>query len=222
MSRDTGDYSDGVEDSVVSYYDVEDPERLRYAAAQKGLIASQKAVLLFHTDSDGPDMGWNLLFNTGDVGFVCRTLDNAGIENRSIKTSDDKTGVIVIDIGSELVDNVIGLKEVLGGDLSVTAVNGRGEFIGADTRQKARVEFGKVIAAYESRHPRSKPKLEDHHGGGDAADQQGSAASPKEALIDQMNALADNADAEGRPMTPAERSEFYKLSGQMWALHEAE
>lgn len=141
-----GDWADGAEDSVVTKYDnVDSFDDLRKAAALKGLAWRQKAVIGFMADKNGPDSVYEINLASRDLKAIRRSLDEAGIQFRSLIPGRHGTRVILFDQGSSLADNVLKFMES-NEHVSGKSYRGHGEFIGSwDSRTEASRAYRKIL-----------------------------------------------------------------------------
>ncbi len=149
-----GDWGDGAEDSVVTNYVGGDYEDIRYAMAWKGLLADQKAVLLFEEKKG--EKGSVYLFQPNDtINGVRETLTKHGIDSRSIGVGvSGKPQVLVVDLDDILADSIDKVTEHYG--IKSERIAGRGEFIGVgfdQSRDDAKREYRRVIDDYEKAFP---------------------------------------------------------------------
>lgn len=142
-----GDWADGAENSVVSSYEgITDFNKLREAAARKGLAWNQKAVIPFVADRDGPDVMYEIDVAGDDLHDIRDRLGKAGIQFRSLVPGRGKTRVYVFDSGDQLADNIEKFGATYGeGQISGRSYRGRGEFLGHDTRTGARRAYIEAI-----------------------------------------------------------------------------
>ncbi len=152
-----GDWGDGAEDSVLlAYSHYQDIDELRYAMAWKGLIAEQKAVLLFEEQNNGEHKIYS--FEVDDtIKGVRKSLSDYGIEFRSIEIGNERPRVVIVDLDQtmgEAITKVAGQYNV-----TVEKIEGQGEFIGVDserTRSEAHAEYQRIIEEYEEKWPDRK------------------------------------------------------------------
>lgn len=146
-----GDWADGAENSIVTEYDGDvDPEKVKRAAALRGLAWRQKAVVSFVGDPDGPDSVHDIKVSGADPVEVRDRLDEAGIPFRSLIEEAGGTRVIVFDQGNELEPAFHRFGDHYHGRITAEIHPGRGEFIGGDTRTEADREYRKVLGPEES------------------------------------------------------------------------
>ncbi len=150
-----GDWQDGAENFV--YQEIPhpaDPNKVEYAAAWYGLLANQKAVLVFHSSPQGPDSFYQIQFPENnvelrDVNNVRKVLDKYGINFRTIipgKGGKSPT-VTFYDQGRKDREKLLKLVGATHGTVSESS--GQGKYIGGPTRTGARAEYRRIIDAYE-------------------------------------------------------------------------
>jgi hypothetical protein len=129
------------------------PEAVRYAGAWLGKLGNQKAILSFSSSDDGPDSVYHLHLPEKDTQAVRKTLEEIGIQFRSIEPKQGGHDIYVFDQGRTLADKIEDVAEKY--DVRAYETTGRGEFVGADTREAAQGEYDKVINDYEAKpnHP---------------------------------------------------------------------
>jgi hypothetical protein len=149
--KSVGSWSDGAEHSVLLRSHT-DALAMRYIVSVLGRNAEQKAALYFHSESSGPAEIYILRSRrTGPIQRLARTLDEAGIEFRTLVPTKATILVYVVDLKRELGAKVIAAAKKL--KARVTSRRGSAEFIGDDSsRDKARTLFDNEIREYESRH----------------------------------------------------------------------
>jgi hypothetical protein len=146
-----GDWDDGAENSLLVVLPAgSDPVTLRYAAGWFGLLARQKAVLVFHPDPSGPDAALRLVLPGAPPapGSLRRLLSQHGVRDRTLVSGGAGAQVVVFDPQRRLAPVLHLLAWHLGGRLEVTP--GHGALLGAPTRERAGREFLALIRSYES------------------------------------------------------------------------
>jgi hypothetical protein len=143
-----GDWSDGVENSLVVVLPAAEPASLRCAAAWFGLLARQKAVLAFHADPAGVDVLTKLDLPGVDLGALRLQLDRSGILDRTIVPHPHGAGVLVVDEGGRLNGPLECLARKLGGRLRRQA--GRCDSLAAPTRPLAEQRYHAVLKEYHA------------------------------------------------------------------------
>jgi thioredoxin reductase len=147
-----GDWSDGAENSVFNVIqNAPNFEAVEYSAAVKGDIANQKAVIPFLVDKNGGDSVYRFHLDQ-DIRDARGTLDQAGIQFRTLIPAAKGVDVAVYDPGSALGDKIGALAEQH--DLTIEQQRGRGEFLGGDTREDGHNAYARVIQAWEGTHSR--------------------------------------------------------------------
>lgn len=147
-----GAWADGAENSIVCRFPAgTDFETVRAAAAMKGLIGEQKAVLVFQPAEEGPQRLYEIELDSGDVQSTHDDLLAAGIEFHTlVPHADGKLSVFVYAQDDSLLGAVNTFMEQHDGRVDVT--HGAGEFIGSWTsREEGTAEYERVLGAYEGR-----------------------------------------------------------------------
>ena len=159
-----GDWG-GAENSILIEYDQYiDYDELRYAMAWKGLVAEQKAVIVFEEDPDGEQALFDFVMQ-GTLSNVRDALSKAGLTERSlVRLPSDSFRIFIYDDGRPLKDQRgsgetreallrrFGEKH----NVAITKTPGRGEELGVDwkrSREEAATIYRRVIRAYEERWP---------------------------------------------------------------------
>jgi hypothetical protein len=151
-----GSWSDGAEHSIVFKTHAR-VDTVRYAVAALGKFARQKAVLYFKQLETGPAQLYILYpaKNRKDVVELSRGLDRAGIANRTLVPRRRRTLIYVIDLRSELSEEVFTAARRL--QARVRRLNGVAMFVGDETsRDNAQRIFEKEMSAFESTHEVSR------------------------------------------------------------------
>ncbi|MBZ5566198.1 MAG: hypothetical protein LAP13_27755 [Acidobacteriia bacterium] len=151
-----GAWKDGAENSLLLKTDT-DAGTLRYVAALLGREANQKSVIPFVDDPEGQDFLLSFKVRRGNLTEIGQTLDRLGIEYRTLEPAGKDVRVHVFDPGGSLAEKVRQAGEHYGAE--VTYKQGRGEFLGADSRPDARAIFNQVIQEYEQAHPEKSIRL---------------------------------------------------------------
>jgi predicted ABC-type ATPase len=145
-----GDWKDGAENSVVTYVKPGmDFDTVRYSTVIKGLSANQKAVVAFNVQPGGEDSIYH--FHTdGKANDVRNVLDVNGLSFRTLVPVESGTDVVIFDPGRKLQANVEKVAEHYG--TQVDQYDGKGEYIGGDTRAEGAKQFKGIIKSYEQSH----------------------------------------------------------------------
>lgn len=159
-----GDWSDGAEHSVLQrIHEPIDERTADYLAAWYGLLANQKAVLVFQPRHGGPDSNYEVDVPDSDLNRVREHLNQAGIPFRTIVPTGKGARVWVYDQGNKLKENVGQFAEKYNAE--VRESQGHGKFLGgnsgstgANTRSEARSNYRRIITAYESRSKSGSPQ----------------------------------------------------------------
>lgn len=150
-----GDWKDGSENTVYGEYSgVKDFDEIEYAAAVRGLIHDQKAVIAFQASMDGADAIYFLEETGLSINQARDLLEKAGIENRTLVTTQAGVRIVIFDKGSQLEFNVIEVANET--KTNIKKIRGRGEFIGDpnwDQRSVAKKAYHGIIEAYETKWP---------------------------------------------------------------------
>jgi hypothetical protein len=142
-----GDWSEGVENSLLVVLPSADPQALRCAAAWFGLMARQKAVLAFHADPWGSDFLVVLDLPERDFALVRCLLDGHGIRARTILTHACGSRIVVLDRGGQQTEALRGVARHSRARLSWHT--GRAESLDGPTPLQARQRYREVIRAYQ-------------------------------------------------------------------------
>lgn len=124
-----GAWSDGAENSIISLIQNGDPEDMRAAAAMKGLIAEQKAVLLFQEGEGANDFLGSFTVN-GKLEEVHQSLLDNGLSFHTLEPQEDgsiKAYVFGNDQATLKMLNNLG--DIYGTKIEVA--QGSGEFLGS-------------------------------------------------------------------------------------------
>lgn len=146
-----GDWHDGAENSTVLHARKVSDDQMRYMVALLGRDSSQKQVISFVHETGGPDTMYTFRASK-DMQEVRSTLDNAGIQFRTLVPVKNGTEVYVFDPGSHLRDNIGKAAQHYG--VKVQFATGHGDFIGGETREEGRSAYNKIIRSYEAIHGR--------------------------------------------------------------------
>lgn len=139
-------------------YHNSDPDRVRFAAAQYGLASQSPALLLFHV-GEGPDAVHKVSVRGSGEGLL-KSLDRAGLHQRTLVPTKTGYDVFVPDFGSKLTRQVQDFAKSVGS--SVSSARGQGEVMGNGSDSVAdpdsRSSYRNVIEAYQSRqNPSQEP-----------------------------------------------------------------
>ncbi len=159
-----GDWG-GAENSVLIEYDqYQDYDELRYAMAWKGLLAEQKAVIVFEEDPDGEQAVFDFEIR-GTLSEVRDALSRSGLTERSIvRLSTGVFRIVIYDDGlpledSEGVDDTRESRLRRFGEehnVTISKTTGRGEELGVSwdkSRDEGAAVFRRTIQEYEERWP---------------------------------------------------------------------
>lgn len=156
-----GAWADGAENSTMAEIrQPSSPEALRLSAAMKGALGNQKAVLVFQTNSSGPDSLYQLSLH-GEPADVHAALLKADIPFHTLSRAPGYQGDTIVTV----VDQGGGLRQKIGdfAEAHQTAAleyNGHAEFLGdtqgtgsdAEQRSRAQDAYAKVIGEATSRY----------------------------------------------------------------------
>ena len=145
-----GAWADGAEASVMSEVDGASFRQLRLAAAMKGYLADQKAVLVFK----GRSTGTSVLFHfkaTGNISAIHNALLEDGVSFHTLVPTEGGADVYVADLDGSAVDAVQKAADRYDGQIDAT--HGDAEFIGTqkedgsdrEQRDDAREAYASVI-----------------------------------------------------------------------------
>lgn len=139
-----GAWSDGAENSIVGTVSGRATyEQIELSAAMKGMLADQKAVIPFHVEPNGKDAMYRFDAPSSDLRAVHDQLMKDGIEYHTLQPVDHSIRVWVFDKGTEIPDKVRAAGERYGKQVEVW--QGRGEFVGGDTRDAGRAVYQSII-----------------------------------------------------------------------------
>lgn len=145
-----GAWSDGAEDSTVTRFQHGvDYETLKTSMAMKGLLANQKAVVVFKRDESGP----NSMFYTDVKGTDYNTLHDqllkAGVDFHTIVPTSHGARVYSFDSSDDGAGAAPFAKFAKDHNVKARVIHGHGEFLGSWTsRDEGRQAYEKQIAAF--------------------------------------------------------------------------
>jgi phage-related protein (TIGR01555 family) len=119
---------DGAENSVMSMHDRANPTVERAAAAMKGYLAEQKAILLFRPADDGFEAMASFKLS-GELKDIHENLKKSGLEFNTLEPVSGGARVYVYAPDQETLDLVAKASDNLGGSEQKVLL-GKGEFIG--------------------------------------------------------------------------------------------
>lgn len=138
-----GDWADGSENSlVVRVSRGVSPVTMRRAAAKFGLLASQKAVLIFRPDASGRD-ALHVVETPAPMHVVRARLDRHGLDDRTLVVTPGGVRVLVVDIGGERGGDFRDLTRSVGGRGATT--RGRADLLAGPTRAEAAARYREVL-----------------------------------------------------------------------------
>jgi hypothetical protein len=146
-----GAWSDGAENSTLCTMPGADYETAKAAAAMKGHLADQKAVIVFQPDEGGENF-MATFKATGDLEAIHDNLLKSGIENHTLEPEQGGATVHVFGFDQETLNKVSAASKQYGNSFDV--IKGKGEFVGTEKqdgtdreqRDDARRVYEKVIA----------------------------------------------------------------------------
>ncbi|MBI4215329.1 MAG: hypothetical protein HY602_01230 [Parcubacteria group bacterium] len=153
-----GDWADGAENTI--YKELACPavggidyESIRYSAAWKGILGNQKQVIPFVVGA-----GSNFLYvfkaSRKDVRSIRVRLTRSNIQFRTLIPVRGGIRIVIFDTNGDLKGIAAGLAKHYKASLQI--YQGRGEYLGADTRPQALREYKRVIVDYENGHNRKR------------------------------------------------------------------
>src|SRR5687768_9242047 len=142
--RSLGSWSDGAEHSVMIRVESDEPT-VKYVLSRLGRDAQQKSILYFHPESAGAADLYTLKPRRPirSLAAVTNTLQNAGIEFRTLVRVKSGTWIYIVDLKRELRAKVMEAAKRLGARINSEA--GNAAFVGDDHANEARVIFDEVI-----------------------------------------------------------------------------
>lgn len=148
MSKAIGAWPDegegDAENSTLASYPPGTPlELVKAAAAMKGLLANQKAVLVFQPDPNGEHDFHSLDLSEKDAGKLHESLLKAEIPYHTIVPTEQGSRVFILSMDHNDIPKIKQFAENNNGTWK--ARPGTGLFIGADTREKAVQEYEREI-----------------------------------------------------------------------------
>jgi hypothetical protein len=155
IAKTIGSWTDGAEHSTMLFVRT-DEETARYADAYLGRRGQQKSVLYFQQRAGGRALMYVLSLhgNRRRLALAAKTLDRNGITDRTLVPGAQRTLIYVVDLKGELRQRIAVAARELRARYHV--LEGAGDFIGDDDREKAQQVFSEIIAKYEREHPPMK------------------------------------------------------------------
>jgi predicted ABC-type ATPase len=145
--RAIGAWSDGAENSLISTMPSADPEVARAAAAMKGYLADQKAVLLFTASTVGTEVMAS--FNAqGSLENIHDKLLKAGIAFHTLEPHVTGGATVHVYANDAPVIHAV-LETAKDYGSQVKLIRGRGEFLGAETQGSDREQRDAARQAYQ-------------------------------------------------------------------------
>jgi hypothetical protein len=160
--RSLGSWSDGAEPSVMIRVQSDEPT-VRYVLSRLGRDARQKSILYFHPQSAGTADLYTLKprRTMRNLTRVANTLQQTGIEFRTLVPVKSGTWIYVVDVKRELRPKVMAAAKRLGA--RVKTESGKAEFVGDDQPDDAKTVFDEEIRTYESKNPDLPPTCDVSH-----------------------------------------------------------
>lgn len=155
--RSLGSWSDGAEYSVMIRVQSDEPT-VRYVLSRLGRDARQKSILYFHPRTAGTADLYTLKPRRPmrNLTTVANTLQQVGIEFRTLVPVKSGTWIYVVDLKRELRAKVMAAAKRLGA--SVNSQPGNAEFVGDDDQaDEAKIVFDQEIRNYEAKNPNLPP-----------------------------------------------------------------
>ena len=139
-----GDWSDGAENTICSEVsNAKSYEEVERLAAMHGLASNQKSVIPFFVESDGPDAVYKVTIPRGNSTEIRKSLDEGGIQYRTIVSCRDSIQAIVFDKGSVMEACVTKFAARCRARSEI--YKGRGDFLGGTTRAEGKAAYQKVL-----------------------------------------------------------------------------
>lgn len=160
--RSLGSWSDGAEHSVMIRVRSDEPT-VRYVLSRLGRDARQKSILYFHPQTAGTADLYTLKPRrpVRNLTRLANTLQQAGIEFRTMVPVNSGTWIYVVDLKRELRSKIMVAAKRL--RASVNSEAGNAEFVGDDQRDEAKTVFDEEIRKYEAKNPNLPPTCDVSH-----------------------------------------------------------
>lgn len=146
----------GAEPTLETRYQGVDFETIKYAASLKARLGHQKFAIAFIAQEDGPDALVDFLIpkSKGTMKSIAQDLTDDGIEFKTLIPEGDDIRVSILDTGKVLGAELDKVKSryKIDGDFT----EGKGEFIGGETRAEGLKAFNEIDAEYVLRFPGRK------------------------------------------------------------------
>jgi hypothetical protein len=152
IAKTIGSWTDGAEHSTMLLLRA-DEETARYADAWLGRRARQKSVLYFQRRAGGAARMYvmSLQGRRRSLALTAQTLDRSGISDRTLVPGRQRTLVYIVDLKNELQQRIAAAARRLRARYRV--LEGTGDFIGDEDRDKAQQVFSEIVLKYEREHP---------------------------------------------------------------------
>lgn len=149
-SSSLGAWSDGAEDSTVTRFQHGvDYETLKTSMAMKGLLANQKAVVVFKRDGAGPNSMFYADVKGSDYAGLHAQLLKSGVEFHTIVPTSRGARVYSFDSSEDGAGAAPFAKFAGAHNVKARVIHGHGEFLGSWTsRDEGRQAYEKQIAAF--------------------------------------------------------------------------
>lgn len=166
-----GAWADGAENSTVSQFTNTNYQKLLTAAAMRGLLGEQKAVIAFKPDSKGPSRLFTWETKSTDLKQLNADMVKAGLEYHTLIPTSGGTRVMVWFSGGKggevpggTYHRITTLSSYHGG--SLTMISGHGQMLGSwDNRDQGRRAYEKVINNWARSNPDAYAKWKTLLGG---------------------------------------------------------
>lgn len=147
-----GSWTDGAEHSTLLLMRT-DEETARYADAYLGRHGRQKSVLYFQQRTGGTALMYVLSVQRSrrKLASTAKALDRNGVSDRTLVPISGRTLIYVVDLRGELRRKVAAAARELRARYHV--LEGTGDFVGDDNRERAQQVFSEIISKFEQEHP---------------------------------------------------------------------
>jgi hypothetical protein len=156
-----GAWSDGAENSTVSQFAKADPALVRVAAAMRGLLGEQKAVIPFTMRKNGPTRLVTFDTSEKDASTLSKELGRVGLEYHTLVPTGKGYRVMVWDDSptKKTLNTARSAASYYGALHTMRTVRGDGQVLGSWTdRYEGRKAYEGVIKGWASRNPTQAAK----------------------------------------------------------------
>lgn len=145
-----GAWSDGAEDSTVTTFNSGvDYDTLKTSMAMKGLLANQKAVVVFKRDPAGKNSMYYTDVRSKDYAGLHESLLQAGVEFHTIVPTSHGARIWSFDSSDDGSGSAPFVKFARGQNVKSRVIHGNGEFLGSWTsREEGRQAYESQIATF--------------------------------------------------------------------------